>query len=76
MILVLCHRLQAYLIIAGIQVYTAKYEDIEEEHGELIRWYHAEENLNLAIDVCDHNTSFRNGWDLIGSRFPALFEFA
>ncbi|KAH9269624.1 hypothetical protein BASA83_008279 [Batrachochytrium salamandrivorans] len=51
-------------------------EDIEEEHGELIRCYHAEENLKLAIDACDHKTSFRDGWGLLGLRFPALFEFA
>ncbi|KAH6587745.1 hypothetical protein BASA50_011136 [Batrachochytrium salamandrivorans] len=45
-------------------------EDIEEEHGELIRCYHAEENLKLAIDACDHKTSFRDGWGLLGFAIP------
>jgi hypothetical protein len=51
-------------------------ETIEEEHGELIRCYHAEDNLRLVIDACNHKTLFMDGWGLLGSRFPALFEFA
>ncbi|PXF40384.1 hypothetical protein BWQ96_09902 [Gracilariopsis chorda] len=51
-------------------------EEIEEEQGELIRCYHAEDSLRLAMDACDHKTSFRDGWSLLGLRVPALFEFA
>ncbi|PXF42326.1 hypothetical protein BWQ96_07961 [Gracilariopsis chorda] len=48
-------------------------EEIEEEHRELIRCYHAEDSLRLEMDACDHRNSFREGRGLLGFRFPALF---
>ena len=51
-------------------------EQIEEEHGELVRAYHAEETLRLSLDACDATTSFKRGWGILGSRFPSLHAFA
>lgn len=58
---------QFYAIVRKhiLQLQAAKFtpqqiEDIEEEHGKLIRCYHAEENLKLAINVCDHKASLRS----------------
>lgn len=51
-------------------------ENIEEGRGERIRCYHAESILKAAVGACDHKSSFQNGWGLLSSEFPALFEFA
>ncbi|OAE32759.1 hypothetical protein AXG93_3556s1090 [Marchantia polymorpha subsp. ruderalis] len=64
-----------------LQLQAAKFipqliQDIQEEHGELIRCYHAEEYLKIAIDAYDHKILFRDGWGRLGSRFLTLFEFA
>ncbi|KAH8933356.1 hypothetical protein BDL97_18G026700, partial [Sphagnum fallax] len=45
---------------------------------ELVKYGRSQfcDNLRLLIDACNHKTSFMDGWGLLGSRFPALFEFA
>lgn len=50
-------------------------EQIVDEHGELVRAYHADETLRLLLHACDTTTSFKRGWGLLGSQFSSLHAF-
>ncbi|CAN5966279.1 unnamed protein product [Sphagnum jensenii] len=48
---------------------------IADEHKLLLHAYRSEPVLKQAIDGLDSQSSFRDGWSLIGSIFPNLMEF-
>jgi hypothetical protein len=48
---------------------------IADKHKLLLHAYHSEPILKQVIDGLDGQSSFRDGWGLIGSRFPNLMEF-
>jgi hypothetical protein len=48
---------------------------IADKHKLLLHVYRSEPVLKQVIDGLDGQSSFRDGWSLIGSRFPNLMEF-
>ncbi len=62
------YRLQHHYSVDHIDV-------IADEHKLLLHAYRSEPVLKQAIDGLDGRSSFRDGWSLIGSRFPNLMEF-
>jgi hypothetical protein len=48
---------------------------IADEHKLLLHAYRSESVLKQVIDGLDSQSSFRDSWSLIGSRFPNLMEF-
>ena len=49
--------------------------DIECQHNKLVFAYQNESALKLALDKCDHNTSFEAGWRVVEGRFDVLRDF-
>ena len=49
--------------------------DIERQHNKLVFAYQNESALKLALDKCDHNTSFEAGWRVVEGRFDVLRDF-
>jgi hypothetical protein len=62
------YRLQHHYSVDHIDV-------IADEHKLLLHTYRSEPVLKQAIDGLNDRSSFRDGWSLIGSRFPNLMEF-
>ncbi len=62
------YRLQHHYSVDHIDV-------IADEHKLLLHAYRSEPVLKQAIDGLDGQSSFRDGWSLIGSIFPNLMEY-
>ena len=48
---------------------------VESQHRQLVSAYQNESALKLALDKCDHRTSFETGWGIVEGRFNALRDF-
>ena len=48
---------------------------VESQHSKLVSAYQNESALKLALDKCDHRTSFETGWGIVEGRFNALRDF-
>jgi len=48
---------------------------IEQEHQELVAAYHNEAPLQSALNACDDNTTFEEGWSIVKSRFKYVLRF-
>ena len=53
----------------------ADIDRIEHEHDDLLTAYRSEPSLKDALDACDMQTGFKEGWDLTQGRFLRLREF-
>ena len=48
---------------------------IADEHKTLLYAYQSEQVLKAAIDSLSSQSSFKEGWSLLGSRLPNLMEY-
>ena len=48
---------------------------IERDHRELREEYHQNLLLQAAINKCDHNTTFKTGWEILSGKYTALRDF-
>ncbi|CAK9868041.1 unnamed protein product [Sphagnum jensenii] len=58
------------------QRYSSEHIDtITDEHKQLLHAYRTEQVLKQNIDALSSQSAFKDGWNLLGRRFPNLMEF-
>ncbi len=58
------------------QHYSSEHIDtIADEHKQLLHAYRTEQVLKQSIDALSSQLAFKDGWSLLGRRFPNLMEF-
>jgi len=58
------------------QRYSSEHIDtIADEHKQLLHAYRTEQVLKQSINALSSQSAFKDGWSLLGRRFPNLMEF-
>ncbi len=58
------------------QRYSSEHIDtIADEHKQLLHAYQIEQVLRQSIDVMFSQSTFKDGWSLLGRRFLNMMEF-
>jgi hypothetical protein len=58
------------------QRYSNEHIDtIVDKHKQLLHAYRTEQVLKQSIDALSSQSAFKDGWSLLGRRFPNLMEF-
>jgi len=54
---------------------AAQIDIIADQHKVLVHAYQSEPMLKHGIDVLSSKSSFKDGWNLLGTRFPNLMDY-
>jgi hypothetical protein len=54
---------------------TVQIDITADEHKVLVHAYQSEPMLKQGIDVLSSKLSFKDGWNLLGIRFPNLMDY-